>query len=318
MDQGNNYLNLIKVVLLVFVVYFIARFIYQNLPEILNINLNFKIGLLIISIINIWIWLTISAVGFHLIMHKISPSTRLYQNLSIWSYSYIGLYIPGKIGVLAFRILEYNKQGISALKVSYGLFIEMILSLISSVIVIFLGILITDLSLIKKYLPLIIVLFILLIIIIHPRLIELYAKIFFKYFKKDSGFYITKFDYFFYLKIIILQLLKWCAAGLGIFFLINSVTHLSWNYLAYITGLYASAAIIGMIAFFAPSGLGVVEGVMIVGLKTILSNALAGIISILIRLWKIVGELSFIFLVMLLLKGISNAKITNADSIKSK
>jgi hypothetical protein len=41
---------------------------------------------------------------------------------------------------------------------------------------------------------------------------------------------------------------------------------------------------------------------MIVGLKTIMSNSLAGLISIFVRLWKITGELTFIFLIKFFLR----------------
>ncbi len=298
-----KYKNLIRFVnwiLLLIVILFIFRFLYSNLKDLNNFTFTINYYFLVLSIFAIWFWLFISAIGFHLIMKKIAPSIHFSENLSVWSSSYIGVYIPGKAGIVAFRIIHYQNRGVSGVKVSYGFFIEMILSILSSVFIVLISSIFSGFSFIHNYLPWIISLFILLVILVHPKLINYYAKLYFKYIKKSNDFHITPYNYFFYLKIVGLQLLKWLFAGVGIFILINSVTDLSLNHLPFITGLYAAAAILGLLAFFAPSGIGVVEGVMIFGLKTILTNAFAGLISILIRLWKVIGELSFIALIKLL------------------
>ncbi len=291
----------ISIILFSIVLFFILRFLYINIFAIKDFTFKIKIGYFLISIFTVWFWLMISSYVFHLIMKKIVPKVKFHDSLSIWSSSYFGTYIPGKVGVLAYRMMHYKKQGVSVLKVGYGFFIEMVLSVISAFFVVLTGSLFSDLPFIKSYAPWIIGLFVLLVMSVHPRFIQLYARIYFTYIKKSDGYHITPYNYFFYFRIIGLQLLKWVFTGLGIFLLINSVTELAWTYLPFITGLYAAAAILGMIAFFAPSGLGVVEGIMIVGLKTILSNSLAGLISILVRIWKIAGELSFIFLVRIFL-----------------
>jgi glycosyltransferase 2 family protein len=307
----NIYLKAIKIALLALVLFFLIKYLYNYLFALEDFNFSIDIFLFLLSIVQVWFWLMISSYIFHLIMKKIISSTSFRESLSVWSSSYLGTYIPGKIGVIAYRIMHYSKKGISSLKVSYGFVIEMILSIISSLFVVLIGSLFTDLPFVKNYLPWILGLFIILVVSVHPKLIQLYAQIYFKFIRKTNDYHITPFNYFFYLRIIGLQLIKWCFSGLGIFLLINSVTELPWSYLPFVTGLYAVAAIIGIIAFFAPSGLGVVEGVMIIGLKAILSNSLAGLVSILIRLWKVTGELSFILLVRLILRSPSKRIISD-------
>ncbi|PLW99761.1 MAG: hypothetical protein C0594_16690, partial [Marinilabiliales bacterium] len=201
---------------------------------------------------------------------------------------------------------HYKKKGISTAKVSYGFFIEMVLSTLSSVFIVLICSLFSAYSFINYYIIYIVVFFVLLIVLIHPKLISFYARMYFKYVKKTDENYESPYSYAFYLKILALQLIKWVFAGLGIFVLINSVTDLSWEYIPFVTGLYAAAAILGMIAFFAPSGVGVVEGIMIFGLKRILSNSLAGLISIFVRLWKVLGELSFVFFIRLIIRFFCN------------
>jgi glycosyltransferase 2 family protein len=294
--------KIINLVLLTLVLIFISRFLYKNLFALKDFNVRFISGYLVLSIIPIWIWLLITSYIFHLIMKKIIPSTNFRQSISVWSSSYLGTYIPGKIGVYAYRILFYDKIGVSPLKVTYGFFIEMVLSIISSIFVVLLAGIFFEPVIRNNYFIWIALFLITLMISIHPLLIRLYAGIWYRYFRKTGNYQITTYSYFFYLKICSLHIIKWCFAGLGIFLLINSVTDLSLKYFPFITGLYAAAAVIGLLAFFAPSGIGVVEGVMIVGLKTIMSNSLAGLISIFVRLWKITGELTFIFLIKFFLR----------------
>lgn len=294
-------LKLVNVSLLVAILFFVARFIVSNLKQLSSFDFDFNVVYLFLSIVCIWLWLFISSIGLHLITQKVNNTVSFVVNLKIWATSYLGLYVPGKVGVIAHRIIKYQKQGLSAAQVSYCFFLEMILSVISSGLVILISSLFLQFNFIAKFYPIIIGFIILLLVMIHPLLIQRYATFYFRFIKKKQFEFVPPHDYYFYLKLILLQFSKWLFVGFGIFLLINSFTVLPLVYYPYITGLYAGAAILGMLAFFSPSGLGVIEGIMILGLKEIVENALAGVISILIRLWKLVGELSFVLLVHLLL-----------------
>jgi len=296
----------ISAVLFLLVLFFILKYLYKNLFALKDFSFNINIFHFIISLTTIWFWLFISSFIFHLIIKKIVPEAKLKESLAVWSASYLGTYIPGKVGVLAFRIMHYKQMNVSPVKTGYGFFVETVLSVLSSCFLVLLSMFFTNFSFVREYLPLLVFLFILLFLSVHPKLIGIYAKIYFKYIRKETQNHVSPYTYFFFVEVVMLHLIKWVCIGLGIFILINSVTELEWRYLPFITGLYAAAAILGMLAFFAPSGLGVVEGVMIIGLKTIISNSLAGAISILIRIWKMVGEISFILLVRLFLRRILN------------
>ncbi len=309
--------KLINLVLFGVVIFFVTKYFVDNFSSFKGYNISsINLFALLVSLPFLWLKLGITSLSYHLVMAKIAPNIKLIENVEIWSKSYLGLYIPGKIGVLALRIIYYQKRGVSSLRVSYGFFIEIILSLISSCFLVLSSSLFMKMTVITNYLPWIVCLFIVLLISVHPRLIQFYARLYFKYLKRSDNYHIAPYSYLFYIKLVILHLVKWFFVGIGIFILINSITELSWSYLPFITGLYAAATILGIIAFFSPSGLGVVEGVMIVGLKSLLSNALAGLISILLRIWKICGELSFILLVRGCLWLFSNSHILKFNTRK--
>ena len=60
------------------------------------------------------------------------------------------------------------------------------------------------------------------------------------------------------------------------------------------SGIYGLSCIIGILAVFAPSGLGVREGIMLLGLGLVMPKEYAVIISIISRLWQTVAELILI------------------------
>ena len=62
----------------------------------------------------------------------------------------------------------------------------------------------------------------------------------------------------------------------------------------YAAGIYGISCIIGILAIFAPSGIGVREGIMVLGLGLVMPSEYAVIISIVSRLWMSVSELILI------------------------
>lgn len=310
--KSNRIFKVVNWILFITVLYFIISYLFRNLHNVKSLVFKIDINLFILSLLSVWFWLGISIYGYHLLIKKIAPGLNLIDNARIWSSSYLGLYIPGKVGVIALRITHYNKLGISAAKVGYCFFIETVLSVLSAVFVVLFNSLFLDLPYIKNNLYAVIILLAVLLVAIHPWFISLYSRIYYKYIKKSEQTHVTPYNYIFYLKIIFLNLLKWIFVGLGIFLLINSVTVLSPKYIPFVTALYALAAVSGMLAFFAPSGLGVLEGIMIVGLKTILTNPLAALVSVSVRIWKMVGEISFVLLIKFFLR-----KFINVSTLKS-
>ena len=68
----------------------------------------------------------------------------------------------------------------------------------------------------------------------------------------------------------------------------------SFTVFLYAAGIYGISCIIGILAIFAPSGIGVREGIMVLGLGLVMPSEYAVIISIVSRLWMSVSELVLI------------------------
>ncbi|MDE6776327.1 MAG: hypothetical protein K2J25_00150, partial [Oscillospiraceae bacterium] len=93
------------------------------------------------------------------------------------------------------------------------------------------------------------------------------------------------------LKIVVLFIANWLVAGSGFFMLVHAIYPVTASQWLYIGGIYGLSTIIGILALFAPSGIGVREGILTAGLLLIMPEEYAVTISLLSRLWQTVAEI---------------------------
>jgi hypothetical protein len=88
-------------------------------------------------------------------------------------------------------------------------------------------------------------------------------------------------------------------SGLGFFFLINAIVPLDFSFIWYSIGVYSLSSVIGYIAVFAPSGIGVREAMVIFSLSGFFPVGVVVLISILSRVWIVFSDLLILFFVFL-------------------
>ena len=112
------------------------------------------------------------------------------------------------------------------------------------------------------------------------------------------------------IKVVLLFICNWLIVGTGFYILVVSLyPSVGFSQWLYVGGIYGLSAIIGILAIFTVSGLGVREGILIAGLILIMPKEYAVIISIVSRLWATIAEL-----ILILVAFIANKII----DIKSK
>jgi len=79
--------------------------------------------------------------------------------------------------------------------------------------------------------------------------------------------------------------------GLGLFFLLNSLSPVPAEHYLAVTGAYYAASIVGILAVFAPGGLGVREGITMLVLPLIVPRENAIVAAVVIRLVLILAEI---------------------------
>lgn len=88
--------------------------------------------------------------------------------------------------------------------------------------------------------------------------------------------------------------------GLGFFCLVNSITYLPLQNLLAVVGVYTLAHFLGFVAFFAPAGLGIREGTLVLFLQFYFPLNAAILISLLTRVWTVAGDLLMVVSALLL------------------
>lgn len=96
------------------------------------------------------------------------------------------------------------------------------------------------------------------------------------------------------IRVVLLFIGNWIIVGVGFYMLTCSIYAVPLSELLYAAGIFGLSCIIGILAVFAPSGLGVREGILVLGLGLIMPEEYAVIISIVSRLWMTVSELALI------------------------
>ncbi len=124
---------------------------------------------------------------------------------------------------------------------------------------------------------------------IHPKVINLLLKIVGKLFKKELS---IPMRYSQMLKAVLLFIANWLIVGVGFYILVLSIyPSVELSQMLFCAGIWGISAIMGILAIFAPSGIGVREGIIIAGLSLIMPTEYAVVISVVSRLWQTIPEL---------------------------
>lgn len=294
------FITIIKYLLVGAIFFFIGKYIYQNIGTLGDFNFHFNILRLSISFLLIIGSLFGQACVWHYITFTDKSAIPFAESLTSWAYSIFGKYIPGKVFGYAMLIYMYSKKGIAKERIAFCALFEIIAPLIAASFIFLISLFFIDIPIFRKYQYLVIVLLLVLFILIHPHILGFLLNRILPLFKRERikmniGYFHILIIVFFYIVIALI-------AGLAFYFFISSFINISFGYYFFLTGTFALSGIIGFLAFFAPAGLGVREGVITLALSEILPPSVAGVISLSSRIWITIGEILFLLIIVLLNK----------------
>lgn len=287
-----KWMKILKYGFLILVVIFLARYFYKNSESYRNLDVSIN-------------WAVFAgAVGFYF-LYKITLAslwhymTRLnqcgigyFRAVTAYLYSILGKYIPGKVFMLLARIPAYEEAGAPIRKVTICFFLENICTLLGAAFLFLVSLLFFPNDILADYTWATVGLVVVFFICINPKIINFFLKIMEKLIhKKDMQIPIT---YKQMLKVVLLFIGNWLIVGIGFYMLAYSIYPIPLSQMLYTAGIFGLSCIIGILAIFAPSGLGVREGILVLGLGLIMPSEYAVIISIISRLWMTVSELALI------------------------
>lgn len=288
----NNLIKVIKIIIFLAIIFFIGRLFYNNISDLKDIDFKFNPASFILAVILFIVYKINSVLLWHYITKKNNCSIPIKKAIISWFYSLLGKYIPGKVFMLGGRMYFYNKEGSSKKKVLFCFLIENICTVLGAALLFIMSLLfVNNPELIQYRHPAIIVILVF-SIIIHPVILTKIINIPLKIFKKKK--IDLKMKYVDMLVLVLFYSVNFLIVGSGFYMLTNSVYPVNISEFFYISGTFGLAAVTGILALFAPSGIGVREGVIILALRYMIPEAAAIIVSIISRLWASATELVLI------------------------
>ena len=279
---------------------FLGKMVWNNWNQVRGASFTFEVFPLVLStlifvlsyFIQIWAW--------YLITLKLEVALSPAETLESWFYSQLGKYLPGKIWLVVGRFYFYESRGKSKKNISVALYFE-IVTMITAAGLIFLAVLIfhQEIGLFRSWgrYGWSVLLSLFGLVFLHPRVLERILKWALAPWKREP--ISLSISYTQVLWILFLCILSWVAGGIGFYFFVDSVYPVAPRYILFLTGALAASSMLGLIAIFAPSGLGVREGALVYLLSFVMATPVAVIISILTRIWMTLIEIWLIGMVYL-------------------
>jgi glycosyltransferase 2 family protein len=311
MTRNHIYFAL-KSILAGIIFFYIGKFIADNLENLRNTAFRFSPLYFGLSVILTVIYVFAYSLIWYYITVKNTCNITLYNTIVTRVYSEFGKYVPGRVLGLSLILFFYNKENKSKAAVTSCLFFEYIATLLAAIFVFLSTIYFIDNKILNQYKFLATILMILFFVIIHPSIL----KFMFNFVLKKMNLGQVSFDikYRDILNIVMMNVLNWLALGLAVFMLINSIFPTPLRHLLFIISAISSASFIGLISPLTPAGLGVKEGILILILAVILPKPIAGVISVLLRLWIILAE-SILACIVFILNKI-RVKVVSSQTVQ--
>ena len=281
--------SVIKVIVILVIFYFLGRTLYRDWSQIDFRQLHFNVPLLIVSVFFLFGFFLMFTFGWKLILKELGVSLPFLKGLKIIFYSQLGKYLPGKIWTFAGRMYLCQKIGIPNRKSFLSMVLEMGLMIISGILIFVISLLFSSRFRMDINPFLLVTVAVLILIIIHPKILLRIINFFLRLIKKEQVRIELNFSQI--CMIMAYYCIIWFCFGIAFYFLINSVTFITPSKIPIITGSFAISSTIGVMALFAPAGLGVREGILSLLLSNFFPLSLAILLSFLCRIWVSVGEL---------------------------
>lgn len=218
------------------------------------------------------------------------------QFLYIYAKSWLGRYIPGTAPWILGKIYFASKHGVSKNKLAVSSLLEGGLQIAVVMAVSFL-MLFTDqrLDVIDGRLKILMMVVLAgCVISILPPIFNRLIAILYKIIKRKNFNHEHNADGKTILTGAVYYALGAIISGISLFFLTKAIyPELGYNNALFVMGVGNLAGAVGMLAVFAPSGIGVREGIQLTLLSLIMPTELALLVTVTTRLWGIVMDFIF-------------------------
>jgi len=230
------------------------------------------------------------ALEWKVIVRSLGGELGLRKGMRIYFLSNLGRYIPGSVWYVLGRAYLGEREEVSAAVVSTSIVMENALATVSGMLLsalasplflsqygrgsLYAGMAVGALGL----------------IFLHPSLMSWLLSLLARLLRRSSG--VTPVGgYLATLGLLLGYIFIWAFRGIAFFMLLYSLCPIPLAWLPTIGGILAASYIVGFLVPFAPGGLGVREGVIVLLLGQYVPLPAAAAAAILLRIWSTLSEL---------------------------
>ncbi len=200
-------------------------------------------------------------------------------------------YIPGKVWMMMGKIYLSKREGVPGSEAFASIVLEIVLEICASLFFFFFFFLFTFLEqplLSGKVVFALLALMVGGLLFLHPLVFYWVINSLLSWVKQEKIQVIMHYRDM--VQLFLLFAFAVLCQGIAFYIFVNAICPLPIRYLLGLTGSLAVAGVLGTLSFFAPSGLGVREGVLALLLSAYVIAPMAVLLSLLARLWVTLGE----------------------------
>lgn len=289
----------------VLAIIFIIKLIVSQASVIQKIQ-NVNLWLLFIGLLSFLPYFILRAILWQKILREKGNYFPHKDSMFLWESSEIKRFVPGFIWPLVSRAITFSNKGMGKKDVAYSIFIEIEAFLIGCMIFSCFAI-----PFIYNYFPfdfrikpLLSILFVAATII--ASIIFIFSSAIIRFIKMNANKTVAKKSITQSIKnslpnfsaLTNLSLLSYSVSnlfffGLGTYFVISSITYLTPFLFLQFLGFFVFSLFIGYISLITPMGIGVREGILILGLSPFMPLSIASAAALYARIGLVISELIF-------------------------
>jgi len=309
-------LKTIKIALTTVLIGFVSYYIYTHIEIKQLQNISFNYSYLLFSFVILAIQIFNQSLIWSNIIKGFNRNIKTADNSKMWLLAQYGKYIPGKIATFGIIFYLYKKYDISKNKLVVASYYEILCSILSVIYLSFVLLIIFNQDVLNQSQNIILFIFgSLTTISLHPKVINAIIVNGLRVINKPNLFFRIELSFSRIIKFIIMYMANNILLGFGFYLFINSIIYIPISKLPYLILCINLSGLLGMLAIFSPAGLGARESSIIFLLTKIMSVTIASVISIISRLWFVLGEI--IVLGLVYIYNLIFYKINVVDSIKN-
>lgn len=282
-------------------VLFIAKFLLDNYSKISEKLVEIKVTFLFLSILLFFLYYFLRGFLWKQILESKEQKVNFFENLYRYEISELKRFVPGNIWSFLSRGVQFSELGVDKKIVGISILMEIQLVLSGSFLFSLLCFpLILNDAILREKIIAFIPLSLAVAAIFFIATTYLYHKRYDKNITLIKSIYLPGISVGSKIKLTIISTFTFIIFGLANYLIYASSFGFTLESIIFLSAFFTFALLVGYLSFFTPMGLGVREGVIILGLSKTVGVINSSFFAIFSRVVLIVSELSYLLLLFLI------------------